>query len=490
MRQRASSIVLGMILLSSCDPASPVMKRVDAGPFSLWMHDRLAEVQVHPIDSNVREYRDDTLTLSVDYGHWSAPLDDTHAFYREALSIGGRRARIAAFAPTSEGETHRWAVHFPDPAGDARLTVVLSSKAPIDRDLARGVFSSIRFGGGVPLVWGGVGFLLALLLGARIKGALKTVGIRHRMTVPAPLPVELKSIPGVDAAFLDRGLHALTDLGCRHLLDYELPVGVPTLRYLYSSYGTADGLGVASLVQQFSRSFANDYVTFTTWFASGRRAVTTSSPITAPAINPAHLVTPLPMVRDIPLLARRHAEVVERLQRRGEMPVPVASSGDLARLLAESRAIELRELAKTGFVRIEGDTATTTSRMAWAIFKHGLRPLRPGLDLLTHLWRIVGTAGVVAILLSAGLRFQPDHLPEEVFLAGIVIGASYGIGLWQQALLWTLLVPGLLVWGLTGDAVLAGRAEATALAASMMGFYSSAARNVKRGRRAIPQPRS
>ena len=490
MRQRASSSILAVILLSSCDPSSSGMKRVDAGPFSLLMPERLAEIQVTPIDSYVREFRDDTLTLTFDYGHWSGSLNDPHALYTEALSIAGRRARIVAFAPTAEDGTHSCGVHFPDLGRDTQLTVVLRSKAPIDRELARRVFTSIRFVGGVPIVWGGVGFLLALLLGVRIKGALKTVGIRHPLTVPHPLPVELKSIPGVDVAFLDRGSHALKDLGCRHLLDYELPVAVPTLRYVYSSHGTADGLGVASLVQQFSRTFANDYVTFTTWFTSGRRAVTTNSPMTAPAINPALLVTPLPTVSEIPILARRHAEVVERLRRRGETPVPVASPGDLARLLAESRAIEMQELARSGFVRIEGETATTTFRMAWAIFQHGLRPLRRGLDLLTHLWWIVGTAAVVAILLALGLRFEPDHLSGEVFLAGVILGASYGIGLWQHALLWTLLLPGLLVWGLTGDAVLAGRAEATALGSSMVGFYTSAARNVNRGRRAIHQPRS
>src|SRR5579862_7234756 len=117
------------------------------------------------------------------------------------------------------------------------------------------------------------GIVLLAVLAIRIRGA---TGIFKARFPLRPAPVDLASVPGVDAEFLSKGAVRLKDLGYRHLLDYELPTGSPRLRYLYSSYLSSDGKTVASLVQRFATSFAHDYVTFSSWFGSGHRVATSS----------------------------------------------------------------------------------------------------------------------------------------------------------------------------------------------------------------------
>ena len=196
------------------------------------------------------------------------------------------------------------------------------------------------------------GIVLLVVLAIRIRGAMAIFKARFPLRFAPPAPVDLAAVPGVDPDFLSKGSARLKELGYRHLLDYELPTGSPRLRYLYSSYLSGDGRTVASLVQRFATSFAHDYVTLSSWFASGHRVATSSSPIVAPEINPTIHQVPMPDCADIRELGRRHEEESARWSAKGHERVTLSGVEDLRRLLAEGREREAGVLAQAGYVRI------------------------------------------------------------------------------------------------------------------------------------------
>jgi hypothetical protein len=329
------------------------------------------------------------------------------------------------------------------------------------------------------------GLVLALILAIRIRGSVAIFKALFPLRFAPPAAADLVATPGVDAAFLEQGAQRLKGLGYRHLLDYELPSGSPRLRYFYSSYLSADGKTVASLAQRFATTFAHDYVVFTSWFASGHRVVTSSSPIVAPEINPQVHQVPMPDCRDFRELSRRHESAAERLAGKGHERVTLAGVEDLRRLLLEGRERDSRVLADAGYVRIEGDHARATGKMAAAILSNGFWPIRRGVSLEGHLWRIGGPAAVVGILLPLLVRSHAAPLKESCLVAGAVLGGCFGYGLWHHALFWSLLVPALLVGGLTGSVEMSAAAVLGSLALSQIGFQFSAARAQARGRRAL-----
>lgn len=330
-----------------------------------------------------------------------------------------------------------------------------------------------------------VGVVLLVLLAIRIRGATAIFKARFPLRFAPPAPVDLTAVPGVDPSFLSKGAARLKDLGYRHLLDYELPTGSPRLRYLYSSYLSSDGRTVASLVQRFATSFAHDYVTFSSWFASGHRVATSSSPIVAPEINPTIHQVPMPDCTDFRELGRRHEEEAARWTAKGHERVILSGVEDLRRLLAEGRDRESRVLAEAGYVRIDGEHARATGKMAWAILVNGFSPVRRGVSLEGHLWRIGAPAAGVGIVLPLLMRSQAAPPGDSCLVAGAVLGGCFGYGLWHHALVWSILLPAALVGGLTGNLDLSARAVMAALAFSLLGFQFGAARSRVRGRRAI-----
>lgn len=330
-----------------------------------------------------------------------------------------------------------------------------------------------------------VGLVLAAILAIRVRGATAIFKARFPLRFAPPAAVDLAATAGVDAVFLEKGSQRLKDLGYRHLLDYELPTGSPRMRYLYSSYLSADGGTVASLVQRFATTFAHDYVAFTSWYGSGDRVVTSSSPIVAPEINPQIHQLPMPDCRDFREMSRRHEEAAARLAAKGHARVMLSGVEDFRGQLIEGRERESRVLADAGYVRIEGEHARATGKMAWAILANGFWPIRRGVPLEGHLWRIGAPAAAAGILLPLLMRSHSAPLKEACLVAGAALGGCFGYGLWHHGLFWCLVVPTLLVGGLTGSVELSAQAVLGALAMSLFGFQLSAARAQARGRRAI-----
>lgn len=329
------------------------------------------------------------------------------------------------------------------------------------------------------------GIVLLAVLAIRLRGTTAVWKARFPLRFRPPAPVDLGSVPGVDPAYLAKGAGKLKDLGFRHLLDYELPAGSARLRHLYSSYLSRDGKTVASLVQRFAKSFAHDYVVFSSWFASGHRVATSSSPIVAPEINPTIHAVPMPDCEDLRALARRHEAEAARWTAKGHERVVLSGMEDLRRLLMEGREREVRSLAEAGYVRIDGEEARATGKMAWALLLHGFSPVRRGVSLEAHLWWILGPAALAGIGLSYLLRSHAAPARDLCLMAGAGLGISFGYGLWHHALVWSVLLPAALVGGLTGSVEFSGLAVAAALAMGQIGFQLGAARSRARGRRAV-----
>jgi hypothetical protein len=133
-------------LLTSCaaEPVLAGMKRVDAVSFSVLMPESMIEVEVRPIDSYVREFKDGSLELNFDWGLYSDPLEYENSTRSEWTEIDGRRARRVEWTQ-DEGRQCLSAVHFPEPAPDVKLTLYLIAATPVDRELADRIFQSIRF---------------------------------------------------------------------------------------------------------------------------------------------------------------------------------------------------------------------------------------------------------------------------------------------------------------------------------------------------------
>jgi hypothetical protein len=139
--------MFSVLLVASCatEPVPAGMKRLQTPSFSLLMPESMVEVEIRPIDSYVREFKNDALILSLDYGMYSDPLDYANARRSEWTVIDGRRARLVEFEQEVKDRRSCSAVHFPQLDPERSLTVYLCGASPVDRTLADQIFRSIRF---------------------------------------------------------------------------------------------------------------------------------------------------------------------------------------------------------------------------------------------------------------------------------------------------------------------------------------------------------
>jgi hypothetical protein len=159
-----SLVLLPLLLLTGCEdskslPSDPKASnpdaieswaQVDGRAFAFRVPPDMKAVPVQGIDSEVGEYRGDSISLSFDHGLFSDPMD-----YRKQADyisheerINGRKARIVSYY--SPGREHPFdfaiGVHFPNVNGkNVRLTVYARCKTKDDYETARTIFRTIRF---------------------------------------------------------------------------------------------------------------------------------------------------------------------------------------------------------------------------------------------------------------------------------------------------------------------------------------------------------
>jgi hypothetical protein len=125
------------------------LKRVDASYFNFGIPADMVKIRARGIDSHVGAYQNSRMRLGFDYGANSDPLDYDSGLpgYRSSkVTVGGREARMVSFR---QSEAWFTAIHFPDvgkTSGDGvKLTMHASCRTEQDLELAREIFTSIRF---------------------------------------------------------------------------------------------------------------------------------------------------------------------------------------------------------------------------------------------------------------------------------------------------------------------------------------------------------
>lgn len=246
---------------------------------------------------------------------------------------------------------------------------------------------------------------------------------------------------------------------------------------------SADGSVLATYTQRFSDQFAHESLSLQTWFPSGYRLVTTSSPFPAPQLDPHMLVAHVPVTTDAATMLRRHGARCDRYRQLGAAQ-PISSAEDLARLVSESWTSELRVLIERRLCQLEGDRVRGTRRFAWAVFWEGIDPLRPGYGPLQYFVGVLAPAALALAMFGFGAAGSPlaALLP---WLAGGLMGAAAGAIFWTRALVWTVAVPLLVSYAAGQDLASSGTMVLAALLGSEVGFQTSAGRAQARGRRAL-----
>ena len=133
-------------------------KKVDAeGRFSFFLPPDMEEHPVKGIDSYVGEYRNSDVALSFDYGWWSDSFKyyPSRPQYQEAtVEIDGKAAKVITFFRSEHDNPFPYvaAIHFADVGtgpGEGgmitKLTLWADCKSPADQDIAKEIFSSIKF---------------------------------------------------------------------------------------------------------------------------------------------------------------------------------------------------------------------------------------------------------------------------------------------------------------------------------------------------------
>src|SRR4051794_26995490 len=220
----------------------------------------------------------------------------------------------------------------------------------------------------LPSEWLWALFLLGVALAIRIRATARLRQLAYPRQGCPPRPLDLRTVPGVDTAFLDAQAARLHTLGFRRVLDYELPLlDNAQIRTLYAAFASGDGSTVATVVQRFTRQFAHEWVALTTVFASGHRLITSNAPMAVPELNRFILRLHLPESTDAALLLRRHVQACEEHERRLGPCATVQNAEDLTGLMAAAWDREMGHFLSRGFVVTAGDTVRGTARMARAI---------------------------------------------------------------------------------------------------------------------------
>jgi outer membrane lipoprotein-sorting protein len=336
---------------------------------------------------------------------------------------------------------------------------------------------------------------ILVVLGFHLIGsiALFFAKLPHRASPPEA--VDLMALPGVNRAFLETGSVKLKELGFRHLLDFELPhTRTNQTRLLLSSHCNSNGTIQGTLCQRFATQFAHDFYSFTTYFTTGHRLVTTTNPMPDVDLSPFLHFQRFPDSKDMEGLLRRHeAALAVRPASWGE-PEFVSRTEDIERLSSAGWAREVDYLCAKGIFRVEGDSIRATVFGAGTFFWKGIRPFPANVAPMIQLRRI-GIPSLLALALAFAIsKLSPGSETLLLWAMGGV-GSAFGFGLWYHAYFWCLAVPSCAVFLATQRPDLAARSAVYATCGLAVGFLISAARSQSRGRKLMahqpmPQPAS
>lgn len=144
-------------------PELPEWKMVKLDDFYFYLPPDMIDQKAGGTDSEVWEFRNDEIRLSIDYGYFSNPLtlyNEQHYFHEELLTVDGREAKISSFklteefsSPADEEMTFIAAIHFPNtdniaPGTDdnpRKLTFWANCKDENAQEITRSIFRTIRF---------------------------------------------------------------------------------------------------------------------------------------------------------------------------------------------------------------------------------------------------------------------------------------------------------------------------------------------------------
>ncbi len=329
---------------------------------------------------------------------------------------------------------------------------------------------------------------ILVVLSFHLSGSLSLLFTRLRRDASSPLPLDFASFPGINHAFLEKWSVRLKELGFRHLLDFELPhLGNERTRLISSSYTSPDGKTLGTLWQRFASSFAHDYYSFTTWFRSGHRLITTTNPMPVPDINPYLHHQRFPDSQDMNDVLKRHeAALAARPDSWGEAE-RVSQVEDLDRVFREGWSKEIDCLSKRGLFKVEGEHVRATVYGAGTFFWKGIRPLPANYAPAVQLVRI-GVPSVLAFASAYAVSFLFPTSEHLLLWAMAAVGAVFGFALWYHAFFWCLAVPSSAAFLATHRPDLSARSAVYAVCGLVVGFIISAARSQGRGRKVMELP--
>lgn len=113
--------------------------------FSFYLPNDFAEVPVQGEDSLVKQYKNSTSNINLDFGGYSDPLDSykSMAEYQESnTTISGKAAKIISY---KNNDLYISAVNFPEVTSGLKLTISINSSDKDIKDNAKKIFESISF---------------------------------------------------------------------------------------------------------------------------------------------------------------------------------------------------------------------------------------------------------------------------------------------------------------------------------------------------------
>jgi len=322
---------------------------------------------------------------------------------------------------------------------------------------------------------------ILVVLGFYSVGSFAILAAKMPGRPSPPSPVDLASVPGVNSEFLERNSTGLKELGFRHVLDFELPhFNVHGLRTVTASFSSPDGLILASINQKFSNQFAHDFITFTTFFKSGDRLLTTSNPMPVPDVTPILHHQRFPDSTDLKMMLERQRAALDAGRSRWGGPETVSSPADIDRLYTEGYAKEVEILTAAGMFKLQGESIEATPYGAGVFFWRGIKPIPANYSAKDLLVRI-GIPSLLAVALGLAAPIAGAHLADVVQWGMGVVGLLYGVLLWYHGYFWCLLIPALATGLGTHDPHLAAKASVSAAIGLVAGFLFSAGRSQTRG---------